>query len=436
MKNNILFLFIFFIFMGCSSNEKLKNANYIDRFEDKNIIPLADEFERIDAKLAEVEDLDNFYNAESYNTKNPSLDYPLEKIWEIDTDQNINTENPFLSKPIVISSHLYLINNHGVVFKVSIDNGNIVWKKKFFKDLENTIIGTPSISGSISNNDDITIYINSGYNEILAINGSDGNEIWRIKHNLPFRGGMTVSKDFLLISDFEGNFLSINNKNGKINWNILLGSDYSSVYTNARPIVANNKIIVPGTGGDFFVISLDTGNVIWTENLSSNKQLPKLFHAGDIVANPVFKNGVIYLVSQSGNVSAFDLKTSQELWNLPIGGFETPALSGKTIFINSNMGLLTAIDLTSGKVRWIKKYPSYINDDAFFADKEIAIYKGPTLINSKILFGDNDGKIHIVDPNNGSDLGALLVGKLAIAPIPANRKVFFLTENGKLLAYK
>ena len=436
MHNNIFLLCVFLIFMGCSSSEELDKADYKNIFEDKNVFPLANEIERSDAKLDKVENFNNIFNAKSYNTKNPSLDYPLKKIWEIDTDQNLNSENPFLSEPIIISSHLYLINNDGVVFKINIDNGKIVWKKNIFNDLENTIVGTPSISGSISNKDEIIIYVNSGYNEIVAINGNNGNSIWKKKYNLPFRGGMTVSKEFLLISDFAGNFLSINNKSGETNWSILLGSDYSSVYTNARPIVAKNKIVVPGTGGAFFVIALETGELLWTENISSNKQLPKVFHAGDIVADPIFKNGVIYLVSQSGNVSAFDINTSKELWNLPIGGFETPTLSGKTIFINSNMGLLTAIDIVTGKVRWTKKYPNYINVDSFFAEKEIAFYKGPTLINSKILFGDNDGKIHIVDPNNGSDLGSILVGKLAIPPIPSNRKVFFLTENGKLLAYK
>ena len=436
MQNNILIFCILCIFMGCSSNEKLDTTKYQNIFIDKNNFPLVNKNERTDAKIGVIENFDNFFNAKSYNKTNPSLDYPLEKIWQIDTDQNLNSKNPFLSEPIVISSHLYLINNEGVVFKVNIDNGKIVWKKNIFSNLENTIIGTPSISGSTSNKDEITIYVNSGYNEIVAINGSDGNLIWKKKHNLPFRGGMTVSKDILLISDYEGNVFSINNKNGKTNWSVLLGSDYNSVYTNARPIIANNKLVVPGTSGAFFVISLKTGELLWTDNISSNKHLPKVFHVGDIVGNPVFKNEVIYLVSQSGNISAFDINTSQELWNLPIGGFETPILSGNTIFINSNMGLLTAIDINSGKVRWTKKYPSYINEDAFFSEKQIALYKGPTLISSRILFGDNDGKIHILDPKNGFNLGNLSVGKLAIAPISANRKVFFLTENGTLLAYK
>lgn len=436
MKNNFLILCLLLILMGCSSNDELDQSNYKDVFKDNNFFPLIKVSERSNSRIDQVKNLNNVFNAKSYNVKNPSVDYPLEKIWEIQTDQDVNDENPFISEPIVISKHIYLINNHGVVFKINIDNGRIVWKKDIFNDLENTIVGTPSIAGVLSNQDEITIYINSGYNRILAISGNNGDVIWKKIHNLPFRGGMTVSKDVLLISDFAGNFISVNNKNGKTNWNVLLGSDYNSVYTKARPIVAKNKIIVPGTGGTFYVISLETGNVLWTENMSSNKQLPKIFHAGDIVANPLYKNGVIYLVSQSGNISAFDINTSEELWNLPIGGFDTPALSGETIFISGNMGLLVAIDIVSGKVRWTKKFPSYVNTNSFFSQKKIALYKGPTLINSKILFGDNDGTIHIIDPNTGLGVSELSIGKLAIPPIPADKKVFFLTENGTLLAYK
>ena len=40
--------------------------------------------------------------------------------------------------------------------------------------------------------------------------------------------------------------------------------------------------------------------------------------------------------------------------NIPIGGFETPTISGKTMFIMGNMGKLAAIDIVSGKLRWQK----------------------------------------------------------------------------------
>ena len=69
-------------------------------------------------------------------------------------------------------------------------------------------------------------------------------------------------------------------------------------------------------------------------------------------------------------------------------------------------------------------------------NKEIAIYKGPTLVNYKILLSSLDGLINIIDANNGKQISSLKIDKLALSPIPADKKIFFITTNGRLLAYK
>jgi len=436
MYNNFFIIISALFLTACASENEIDISKSINVFESKNVLPFVSKSERVNAKLNPVKRVENILNSKSYNLTNGFIELPLKKVWEFDTDQNISDENPYLPEPIFIFSHAYLLNNYGVLNKINTENGKIVWRKKVFESLENTIIGTPAISGGLSEKGEVTIYVHNGSNQIFSINGKNGKLIWKKNHDLPFRGGMTSSKKSLFLSDYDGNFLSIDLKTGQTNWNVFLGSDYNSIYTTARPIIAENKIILPGTGGTFFIISKDKGDVLWTENISSNKQLPKLFHAGDIVANPIYKDEIAFLVSQSGYISAFNISTSEELWSLPIGGLETPVLSGQTIFINGNMGLLAAIDIISGQVRWTKKYPSHVNEDSYFKEKEVAIYKGPTLIDSKIFFASHDGRISIMNANNGVEIDNLLVDSLALAPIPFENKVFFLTSTGKFTAYK
>jgi outer membrane protein assembly factor BamB len=164
--------------------------------------------------------------------------------------------------------------------------------------------------------------------------------------------------------------------------------------------------------------------------------LPKLFHSGDIIANPIYDNNVGYIVSQSGVTAAFNINTGEELWNIPVGGFETPSFSGESLFINGNMGLLVAVDTKTGNLRWKNQFPKYINVDSYFAEKELALYKGPTLVNSHILFSNHNGRIMIIDANTGEEKDSIKVGRLATSPMPAEKKVLFLTVNGKLIAYE
>ena len=435
MQNKNLLIITFALFLGCSSDKDTKLQNAVNIFNNDNEL-LSIINQKQDAKLDVVRDIKNIFNAKSYNLTNSFIKFPLSKSWQVNTNQMIDDKNPYLPDPIYLSQNLFLLNNYGILYKIEANKGKLIWNKSIFKNLENTIIGTPAISGKLSNDGKVTIYAHNGYDEIQAINGDNGELIWKKKHYLPIRGGITSYKNSILISDFDGNILSINNENGTTNWSVFLGSDYNSVYTSARPIVAQNKIIVPGTGGAFFILSGDKGQVLWNENISSNKQLPKIFHSGDIIANPIYHEGVVYIVSQSGFTAAFDIDTSEELWNIPVGGIETPTLSGETIFVNGNMGLLAAIDISSGKLRWKKKYPSYVNENSLFSDKKVAIYKGPTLAGSKILLSNLEGKIIIIDANNGNEINTLDINELALAPIPVDKKIFFLTKKGKLLAYK
>jgi len=434
MQNKNLLIITFALFLGCSSDKDTKLQNAVNIFNNDNELSSIIN-QKQDAKLDVVRDIKNISNAKSYNLTNSFIKFPLSKSWQVNTNQMIDDKNPYLPDPIYLSQNLFLLNNYGTLYKIEANNGKIIWNKTIFKNLENTIIGTPALSGKLSNDGKVTIYAHNGYDEIRAINGDNGELIWKKKHYLPIRGGITSYKNSILFSDFDGNILSINNENGTTNWSVFLGSDYNSVYTSARPIVAQNKIIVPGTGGAFFILSGDKGQVLWNENISSNKQLPKIFHSGDIIANPIYHEGVVYIVSQSGFTAAFDIDTSEELWNIPVGGIETPTLSGETIFVNGNMGLLAAIDISSGKLRWKKKYPSYIDENSLFSDKKVAIYKGPTLAGSKILLSNLE-RIIIIDANNGNEINTLDINELALAPIPVDKKIFFLTKKGKLLAYK
>ncbi len=430
----ILFLTIIFLF-GCSKDENVNLSNYINVFQSKNEILFVNKEDRENSKLEDLSYLQEILNSKSYNSINSKINFPLKKKWQIDTDQYINDKNPYLPDPLYFASYIYLLNTNGYLFKINTNDGKLIWKKKIFNDLEETIVGTPAIAGIKNKNNTVTLYAHNGSRELLAINGVDGTVIWQKKNELPFRGGITSYKNYIFVSDFDGNFLSINNRNGKLLWNVFLGSEYNSVYTTARPLVVKNKVIVPGTGGTFFVIAINTGEVLWSENMSSNKQLPMLFHSGDIVANPIYYKGKLFLVSQSGFTAVFDLQTKKKLWDIPIGGFETPTISGKTIFIMGNLGLLAAIDTDTGKLRWQKQYPPYLNEDSLFSEKKIIAYKGPSLVDSKVLIANQKGIISIIDANKGTEIDTLNLDELSMSPIPVDGNLLFLTAKGSLLAF-
>ena len=96
----------------------------------------------------------------------------------------------------------------------------------------------------------------------------------------------------------------------------------------------------------------------------------------------------------------------------------------------------SAVSGTPGHQFILKRCLRHANINSYFSDEVLAIYKGPVLIDSKLLLSDQDGIVRILEADTGVELEYLQIGKLALAPIPVNKKVLFLRSDGKLLAYE
>ena len=124
---NKFFLIIFFMFLlGCSSDKNTKSENMVNIFDRKNVLPSIIINQTNDAKLEIPRNFKNITNAKSYNLTNSLIKFPLKKIWQVNTDQFIDDENPYLPDPIYLSQNVYLLNNNGVLFKIEANNGKII----------------------------------------------------------------------------------------------------------------------------------------------------------------------------------------------------------------------------------------------------------------------------------------------------------------------
>ena len=76
-----------------------------------------------------------------------------------------------------------------------------------------------------------------------------------------------------------------------------------------------------------------------------------MFGNNDIIANPIYHDGIIYLISHSGTLAAYKKNPFENLWSTSIGSSNTPVVSGKTIFTLDNLGNIFAMDTKTGKLR-------------------------------------------------------------------------------------
>ena len=61
----------------------------------------------------------------------------------------------------------------------------------------------------------------------------------------------------------------------------------------------------------------------------------------------------------------------------------------------------------------------------FFRGQTCNLY-GPSLVDSKILISNQQGKISIIDARNGNEIDTLNVDELAFPPIPVDKTIISL----------
>jgi outer membrane protein assembly factor BamB len=150
----------------------------------------------------------------------------------------------------------------------------------------------------------------------------------------------------------------------KLVWDVTgIGNGYSSVST------AGDRIFTAGeVGGKSSVICLNAkdGKQIWAEDIGKTGT-PGCCNAGGPRTTPTIDTaaGIVYAISQYGEVAALDLKDGKEVWKkdlirdfgglLPEWGFSSaPVIDGDRLLlmVGSAQGILAAVDKKSGKLVW------------------------------------------------------------------------------------
>lgn len=76
---------------------------------------------------------------------------------------------------------------------------------------------------------------------------------------------------------------------------------------------------------------------------------------GGIFSSPILADGILYVGSTSGNLSAMDARTGRIFWQHRVGQYlndTTPVVVGRVLFVAANRSWVQALDRTNGQQLW------------------------------------------------------------------------------------
>lgn len=301
---------------------------------------------------------------------------------------------------------------------------------------------------------------------IVALDLATGAERWRYRTPFPAVGAAAWSQNMTIVATKNGEVHAIRD-DGQLAWRYDAAANLSSFSASlwAPPTVANGLVYL-ALQGNFTALDIQNGHVVWGRDpndpefnwlgslaavaVSEDKAIAafnrtlglqsasattgspgwsiKDGRSVAINASPVVDNGIVYMVSAAGTVSAATLSTGSVLWTRGVtpGANEwnysvtaTPALAGGRLFIATQWDDLVALDAASGVELWRTPAPDGVLNFTHYRDEQAGWPASPVVTGDIVWIGGLDGRLFAYAADDGRELWSTQLGApitSAVAP--------------------
>jgi outer membrane protein assembly factor BamB len=190
--------------------------------------------------------------------------------------------------------------------------------------------------------------------------------------------------------------------------------------------VTDTAIYSGFSNGRMMAFNPANGLILWEQRIASPKGRSELERMVDIHSSPLIKDGVIYVGTYQGRISALARGTGKPLWGQDGSTSESVALSGDKLFVAHADGKLVAYNSVTGEQLWSN-------------EKMLRrLLNGPQVFGYYVAVVDFKGYMHVVNQSDGEFVARTRVDrKGARAPMLTDGETLYVyTNRGKLIAFR
>ena len=370
----------------------------------------------------------------------------LLQIWSQDAGKGNDIDSLLTSPAVVGGGLIYALDSEAHIYVFRATDGRPVWNRRLapkngtdmptlwgLLGKANTVQPPQGMGGGVAY-DEGKIFVTSGFGVLRCIDARTGRDIWQKNLGMPVVNAPVVSGGRIFVSTHDNHFYAFAESDGRQLWENQGIPESAGILASTNAAVSGETVIAPYTSGEIFALRAQNGQVGWTDVLSRSGHVTALSALDDIAGRPVIDRGVVYAISQSGLMAAFQINTGERLWSRDIGGIQTPWAAGDFVYVIDNNARLICLTRKEGRVRWIHQLPQYENPEK---KADPIIWAGPVLVSDKLIAVSSNGYAEAISPYDGKLTGRVdIPDGTTIAPVVANGIMYLYTSDAELVALR
>ena len=358
----------------------------------------------------------------------------LDKVWSRGIGEGQNKGFSSLT-PALDGDAIYAVDYEGLVVAMNSQTGKKLWKRTvneskeglwaqlknfFYADDPNRQI----VGGIAAENGLLLVATYAG--EVMALSKETGDELWRKQLPGEVVSAPRTNGNVVAAQTVNGKLFALDAKTGEQLWFYDNPPPVLTLRGTPSPIVTDTAIYAGFSNGRMMAFNPANGLILWEQRIASPKGRSELERMVDIHSSPIIKDGVIYVGTYQGRISALARGTGKPLWGQDGSTSENVALSTDKLFVSHANGKLVAYNATTGEQLWSN-------------EKMLRrLLNGPQVFGDYVAVVDFEGYMHVVNQSDGDFVARAKVdGDGARAPMLTDGETLYVyTNSGKLIAYK
>jgi outer membrane protein assembly factor BamB len=267
------------------------------------------------------------------------------------------------------------------------------------------------------------LYVGTRNGEVLALDQRDGSINWRSRVSSEVLAAPQANRQLLIVQSTDGRVSALDRRTGEERW----------VYSSSLPRLTlrgtgTPQTIDPVTFAGFAngrLITLDNrnGQPLWEQQVAIPSGRSDVDRLVDLTGQPVLtQDGRLFVTSYNGRVMALEATRGEVLWARDLSSRHTPVLVGDFLFIATDASHVVALDANSGREVW--------RNDAL----EGRWITAPAFADGRLVFGDEEGYLHLLNARDGEIAGRTRVDSAGIStrPVTEGGTIHVQANNGHL----
>ncbi|HET9999668.1 MAG TPA: PQQ-binding-like beta-propeller repeat protein [Ktedonobacteraceae bacterium] len=304
---------------------------------------------------------------------------------------------PLLTSPLESDGLLYLLASDGYLYVLNAQSGAEQWR---------VAVGGQLTSDGLALGHGL-LYLAFDGHYLVALDARSGQVRWRYDTVGNVRGIPLVIGREVLVSSGANSVFCLDALTGEEYWAFHSEDALAQFWpTRSMPIVANNTVYVAlGASTEFNALSLRTGRKQWEANLHERMTGGPLLDTAQ---------GLVYLVTWSGKVVAFDMHSGALRWQYQMAGASQASLAldsrADVLYTGDYNGDLYALDAATGQPRWHISAGSSINTAPLVLQ---------TSQQTWLALATQGGQLQLFDALTGQQKAVWKLGELRASPVAA-----------------